>query len=97
MYFVTILGSEKRINLFVVDGESLPLHGDKHFMATTEGWLQSISPNGLKRANPLVIDAKFDPTQIKNQKQSFLKFHHVCLSSEALRLVVSDNLLKIPY
>ena len=44
-------------------------------MATTEGSLRSASLNGFKRADPLVIDAKYDPTLMKRRKkQSFSTF-----------------------
>ena len=44
-------------------------------MATTEGSLRSASLNGFKRADPLVIEAKHDPTLTKrSKKQSFSTF-----------------------
>ena len=46
-----------------------------HFMATTEGSLRSASLNGFKIADPLVIDAKYDPTLMeRREKQSFSTF-----------------------
>ena len=44
-------------------------------MATTEGSLRSASLNGFKIADPLVIDAKYDPTLMeRREKQSFSTF-----------------------
>ena len=44
-------------------------------MATTEGSLRSASLKGFKKADPLVIDAKYDPTLMKRRKkQSFPTF-----------------------
>ena len=44
-------------------------------MATTEGLLRSASLNGFKIADPLVIDAKYDPTLMeRREKQSFSTF-----------------------
>ena len=44
-------------------------------MATTEGSLRSASLNGFKIADPLVIDAKYDPTLMeRGEKQSFSTF-----------------------
>ena len=46
-----------------------------HFMATTEGSLRSASLNGFKIADPLVINAKYDPTLMeRREKQSFSTF-----------------------
>ena len=77
------------------NGESLSLHRDKHFMATTEGSLPSASLNGFERADPLVINAKSDLTLTKrSRKQSFSKFYHVCVLIEALRLVDKGKVKK---
>ena len=51
--------------------------------------------NGFKRADPLVIDAKNDPTLTKRARSRvFLRFHHVCVSVEALCLVVKGKFNK---
>ena len=64
-------------------------------MATTEGSLRSASLNGFKRADPLVIDAKYDPTLTRRrQKQSFLCFYPVCTLLKALCLVVKGKSCK---
>ena len=45
------------------------------FLATTEGSLRGASLNGFKKADPLVIDAKYDLTLTeRSRKQSISKF-----------------------
>ena len=45
------------------------------FLATTEGSLRSASLNGFKRADPLVIDAKYDLALVGDVYAEFLSFN----------------------
>ena len=48
-------------------------------MATTEGSLRSASLNGFKIADPLVIDAKYDPTLMERREAEFFHVFTLCV------------------